>query len=434
VQKFWKQVMQRYGSEDKYLTEVLKSFHEPDGVEILIVVDKLLVGFDEPRNTILYIDKPLKEHGLLQAIARVNRLSTGKDYGYLIDYRGVLGELNEAMQTYNALEAFDAEDVAGTVTNMQEVVDALPSLHDQVWAIFDPVSNKQDQEALERFLEPEDRRQTFYEALNGFTKAFKVALSMTAFYERTPEPLINSYKRDLVFFDHLRASIKLRYAETVDYGEYEQKIRKLLNDHIKAEGVKTLIAAVNIFDEIAFEAAVTGLSDGARADTIANHIKKTATERMDEDPAFYRKFSQLIEETLQDYKEGRISEAELLQRMESAAQDLRAGHDSGLPEALTQSPNATAFYGLLLEMLAPQEGAIGFSDTISELALTLSETIDGLKVRDWTTNPHRIDKMKGALEELLYPFFKGHHLAVSGNELDLIIDSLIDIAKKRESR
>jgi type I restriction enzyme, R subunit len=338
------------------------------------------------------------------------------------------------MQTYNALEAFDAEDVAGTVTNMQEVVETLPSLHDHVWALFDPVPNKQDQEALERFLEPEDRRQTFYEALNAFTKAFKVALSMTAFYERTPEPLINSYKRDLVFFDHLRASIKLRYAETVDYGEYEQKIRKLLNDHIKAEGVKTLIAAVNIFDEIAFEAAVEHLSDGARADTIANHIKKTATERMDEDPAFYRKFSQLIEETLQDYKEGRISEAELLQRMESAAQDLRTGHDSGLPEALTQSPNATAFYGLLMEMLTPQEGAMGFSDNISELALTLSETIDGLKVRDWTTNPHRIDKMKGALEEHLYPFFKEHHLAVSGNELDLIIDSLIDIAKKRESR
>ncbi len=434
VQKFWKQMMQRYGSEEAYLKEVVKSFGEVDGFEILIVVDKLLVGFDEPRNTILYIDKPLREHGLLQAIARVNRLSAGKDYGYLLDYRGVLGQLNEAMQTYNALEAFDAEDVAGTVTDIKSVVAELPSLHNQVWALFDPV-NTHDQEALERFLEPLDRRQTFYEALNTFTKALSVALSMTEFYQTTPETLINTYKRDLIFFDRLRASVKLRYAETVDYGEYEQKIRKLLNDHIKAEGVHTLIPTVNIFDEIAFEAAVEHLSDGARADTIANHVKKTATEHMDEDPAFYRKFSQLIDDTLQEYRDGRISEAEKLQRVEAALRDIRQGHDSGIPEPLTQSPNAAAYYGLLTEVLTPRvaDGETDFSATVADLALILSDTIERLKVRDWVTNPHRIDTMKGALEEHLYTFSKAHTLDLSFNELDLILDSLLETARKRDS-
>ena len=186
VQDFWKRMMQLYGSEDKYLTEIIASFAREDGIEILIVVDKLLVGFDEPRNTVLYIDKPLREHGLLQAIARVNRLFDGKDYGYIIDYRGVLGELNEALETYNALEDFDVEDVAGTVTDMSRVVEELPGLHDRSGQSFDPVTNKQDQEALERFLEPEDRRQHFYDALNDFARALKVALSMVDFYRDDP--------------------------------------------------------------------------------------------------------------------------------------------------------------------------------------------------------------------------------------------------------
>ena len=142
--------MQLYGSEDKYLTEITASF----GLKTASKsdrADKLLVGFDEPRNTMLYIDKPLREHGLLQAIARVNRLYESKDYGYVIDYRGVLGELNEALETYNALENFDVEDVAGTVTDMSKVVEELPGLHDRVWAVFDPVTNKQDQEAPSAF-------------------------------------------------------------------------------------------------------------------------------------------------------------------------------------------------------------------------------------------------------------------------------------------
>jgi type I restriction enzyme, R subunit len=103
VQAFWKPddgtLRQRRGIQP----EILASFARADGVEILIVVDKLLTGFDEPRNTVLYIDKPLKEHTLLQAIARVNRLFEGKDFGYIVDYRGVLGELNEAINLYDAL-------------------------------------------------------------------------------------------------------------------------------------------------------------------------------------------------------------------------------------------------------------------------------------------------------------------------------------------
>ena len=108
---FWDEMMKRFGKEEEYLKQLIASFSREDGVEILIVVDKLLTGFDEPRNTVLYIDKPLKEHTILQAISRVNRIYPGKDFGYIVDYRGVLGELNEAMNTYEALGGFDPADV-----------------------------------------------------------------------------------------------------------------------------------------------------------------------------------------------------------------------------------------------------------------------------------------------------------------------------------
>jgi type I restriction enzyme R subunit len=127
VETFWKNVLKRFGSEKAYNDELIEQFGLEDGFEILIVVDKLLVGFDEPRNRVLYIDKSLREHAVLQAIARVNRLYEGKDYGCIIDYYGVLGELNEAMQTYDALEGFDPADVQETVTDISASWPACPS-------------------------------------------------------------------------------------------------------------------------------------------------------------------------------------------------------------------------------------------------------------------------------------------------------------------
>ena len=186
VEAFWKRMMERYRTEEAYIREIKEDFGRADGVEVLIVVDKLLVGFDEPRNTVLYVDKPLKEHALLQAIARVNRLYEGKDFGYVIDYRGVLGELNAAMQTYNALEGYDSADIAGTITDVSAEIARLPGLHSELWAIFNPVPNKQDVEALQRFLAPEDLRQEFYDALTAYAKTLGVALGAVAFHNDTP--------------------------------------------------------------------------------------------------------------------------------------------------------------------------------------------------------------------------------------------------------
>jgi type I restriction enzyme R subunit len=102
IQQFWKQMMDQFGSEKKYLEQTIDDFEKKPTPEIIICVDKLLTGFDAPCNTVLYIDKRLRDHSILQAIARVNRLFDGKDFGLVVDYRGIFGALDEAVKKYDA--------------------------------------------------------------------------------------------------------------------------------------------------------------------------------------------------------------------------------------------------------------------------------------------------------------------------------------------
>lgn len=437
VQAFWKRMMERFGTEEAYNREVLRSFHERDGLDLLIVVDKLLVGFDEPRNTVLYIDKQLKEHGLLQAIARVNRLFEGKDFGTIIDYRGVLGELNEAMQTYNALEEYDPEDIAGTITDVAAEIEKLPQLHSDLWAVFNGV-NTGDTEAMERFLEPEDVRHRFYTALTDFARSLKVALSTVAFYEDTPEKIIDTYKHDLQFFHNLRMSVKLRYAEVIDYKDYELKIRKLLSGHISARGTQPITELVNIFDQEAFDREVERVEGAAaKADRIAYRLKRTITENMQKDPALYRKFSTLIDETIAAYRQGRIDEAAYLEAMVDALDQVRAGRARDLPAQLSAYRDAPAYFGILKEGMADytfDSAGEAQHNILADTAIEVEGIIEGNKIRDWVHNADIHSQIKLAIDEYLFEMLKAHGVAVDWDDLEMMIDQIVDVARKRDNR
>lgn len=431
IERFWKDMMAQHGGEDSYNRHIQDSFANADGTEIIIVVDKLLVGFDEPRNTVLYIDKQLKEHNLLQAIARVNRLFEGKPFGYIVDYRGVLGELNEAMETYNALEGFDIEDVAGTVTDIAEILEQLPQNHEQLWAFFNPVENPTDLQHLIVFLEPEDRRDEFYDLLNAFASTLKVAFGSEVFYEETSESLINRYKRDLKYFHQVRQSVKQVYAETIDYKEYEDKIRKLMDKHISAKGVTQITNLVNIFDVEEFDAEVAHvIGENTKADMILHRLKKTALENMDKDPAFYRKFSQMIEETLQAYREGRISEAEKFRQAAELLAHMREGQDTSLPDSLRQHPHAPAYFGELQDICTNIDVDVQ-DEQLALLSIECEDLIESRKIRDWVTNSYVQAQMKNDLEDCLFDFQRANKLTLSNGSIDTIIDNLVGIAIQR---
>lgn len=429
VQAFWKRMMDRYGTEESYTREVIASFGREDGIEILVVVDKLLTGFDEPRNTVLYVDKSLREHTLLQAIARVNRLAEQKDFGYILDYRGVLGELNEALNLYDALADFDPEDVLDTLSDVSVEIAKLPQLHSDLWAIFAGVANQRDTESMERHLEPEDRRQRFYEALTDYARALQIALASVNFYAETPEARIKTYKDHLKFFHTLRQSVKQRYAEAVDYRDYEIKVRKLMDEHIRATGIETITQLVNIFDAERFDAEVERLgTPTAKADTILHRMKRTISERMDEDPAFYRKFAELVEEAILAHKQHRLDELEYFHVSADLMQQMRSGQDNSLPAQLASYLHAPAYYGILRERLAAYNVGDGH---LAQAAIAHETIIERFKVTDWTNNHDVKNAIKAQLDDYFYDLERELNLDLPFAELDMLLESLMEVAIAR---
>jgi type I restriction enzyme R subunit len=165
VKAFWKKMMDEHGNSKRYEKNIISRFKNQKEPEIIIVVDKLLTGFDEPKNTVLYLTRKLQGHTLLQAIARVNRIYPDKDYGYIIDYYGVLGELDDALELYSSFDDFDEEDLQGTMVNITEELKKLPQKHSEVWDIFKTISNKKDAEAYQQLLRDEAIRVVFYDKL-----------------------------------------------------------------------------------------------------------------------------------------------------------------------------------------------------------------------------------------------------------------------------
>lgn len=243
VVKFWKKMMKRYGSEEEYMKQIINQFLNGDDPDILIVVKKLITGFDAPRNTVMYLCAALKEHTLLQAIARVNRLyedetlGTEKEFGYIIDYASILGELDQALTMYSdaGLEDFDEADLEGTLTSVLEHIARLPQVHSDLWDLFKEVKNRHDEEAYELLLGDNMLREEFYKRLADFSKTLSMAFSTEQFIMNTPDSRLGQYRNDLKRFHNLKASVKLRYAEAIDYRDYEPKIKKLLDTRISRQ-------------------------------------------------------------------------------------------------------------------------------------------------------------------------------------------------------
>jgi hypothetical protein len=191
------------------------------GIVILIVVDKLLTGFDAPRNTVLYLAAERKEHNLLQAIARVNRVfdddgAREKPFGYVIDYCGVLQHLGDALTANDALKGFDESDLNRAVISIADEARTLPQKHAALLDLFAAVSNKYDEEAYARALSHDELRDEFYRLLSSFKRTLTVAVASQSFVEETPPERLARWKADEKRFIAPRAHVKTRYADTID--------------------------------------------------------------------------------------------------------------------------------------------------------------------------------------------------------------------------
>lgn len=440
VLRFWAKMMQEHGNPKKYEKNIINRFKKQDYPEIIIVVDKLLTGFDAPRNTVLYLTRNLKEHSLLQAIARVNRVHPGKDFGFIIDYYGILGELDQALVTYSELENFDEEDLAGTITHIEEEIKKLPQRHSELWDIFKKIKNRYDEPAYEELLRDEALRIGFYDKLSLFLRTLKVAMSSIDFHKETPKKEFERFKEDAKFFLNLRASVKQRYSDAIDYKEYEPQVQKLIDKHIESAEVISITELVNIFDRERFQEEVEKVvGESAKADMIASRTAKYINEKIEEDPAFYKKFSELLKETIREYELRRISEAEYLKRVKGISESVVNHTDADIPGELQERDIARAFYGIAYEEIHQKINDEALAKKIAVMAgigiddIFRKTILDNGKPKvDWHIKSDLLGKLQIDIGDFLIDEIRDKYtIDLSFDEIDALAERSIEIATRR---
>jgi type I restriction enzyme R subunit len=413
VTQWWKD---NVGSQDEqaYTKHLIERFDKDDSLKILIVVDKLLTGFDEPKNTVLYIDKPLKEHNLIQAIARVNRLHPKKKFGLLIDYRGILAELDTTIQKYQDLASrtqggYDINDIAGLYNQMSTEYKRLPHLYKQLWAIFDGVKNKNDIEQLRQVLVPkiEDRdgelvdvhlkvREDFYEALTAFASCLKVALQSATFFEDKSfsDDDRRHYKETVKQFSSLRQLVQQDSGERVNYDEYADQVKKLLDKHVVGVEVKEPEGAYEVGKMGQQQPPEDWSEDKTRNETdiIKTRVTRMIEQELRDDPYAQEAFSKLLRQAIEEAEklfDHPLKQYMLYREFEEQVKDRRL---NDIPDAFAGNRHAQAYFGVFKKVL-PEALAVldqQVQDKWVNLAFEIDQAVEN-SVAENSINPQNIE-------------------------------------------
>ena len=434
VVSFWNKMMQQYGDADRYEEAIKNRFCDGE-IDILIVCSKLLTGFDAPLCQVLYIDKELKEHGLLQAIARTNRLHEGKDYGLIVDYRGLIEKLDTAMDMYSGagLENFDGGDLKGVVVDVMSAIGNLRSAYTQLVELFAPVGSISDAEAVEVFLADDKMRQDFYTLLCAFGRALHLVLNAEQAYNALSKEERQKYQDTFIFFSKVRRSVKLQYCDAIDNAEYEPLMQNLLDTHLSVAGLKKITSPIDILNKDDFEKELEELGSlRSKADAIASRMTRSISEKRDENPAYYDSFSKRIRDALALYKEKVISEAEYLAKMRTIMEDYHAGRSTvSYPERIKNNVHAQAFFGVLTALFDEVEDERITPDFVAEVSEEITKIVASHSQVDWTNNKTIHDRISQDIDDLFYKYEKERGLKLSFDLIDKVIDNVKTVALRR---
>ncbi|MGR9385181.1 type I restriction endonuclease subunit R [Rhizobium leguminosarum] len=313
-----------------------------DNPQFLIVCDKLLTGFDCPIESVMYLDKPLKEHGLLQAIARTNRVSDAKKRnGLIVDYIGVSGHLEEALSSYRA------DDVKNAMRDLDDLRNQLRAAHSAVAALLKPLKRtatdkdglKAEYDAFVKLLSSEDKWFDFKAKARGF-----IALYETL----SPDPNVLDFTTDLKWVANflLYGTQHFEKRQAFDQMNYSEKIREMLEKHLEATGLSVTVKLRHITDPEFWEdfdpADKTDEELMTAAIRKTTELRKTVTERIDDSPHQYGKFSERLRQLLEKLESAQLSWSEKLKAAEELAKDITAEDAAHVEAGL--SPGA---YGIL---------------------------------------------------------------------------------------
>ncbi|MCB9627690.1 MAG: type I restriction endonuclease subunit R [Sandaracinaceae bacterium] len=399
---------------------LVKRFLDPaDPLRILIVCDMLLTGFDAPIEQVMYLDSPLKEHTLLQAIARVNRTAENKNYGLVVDYWGV----SEALQ--EALAIFAPKDVKQAMTPKEDELPRLETRHAAAMRFFIALKDKRDLDRCVLVLEPADVRAEFDVAFRRFAQSMDMLL---------PDPRALEYAGDLAWLGKIRSAAKARYREEgVDIGDCGDKVKKLIDEAIIADGIEILVKEVNLFSPD-FEARLAALkSPEARASEMEHAIRHEIHTHVDEDPAFYRSLRERLEQILADYRARRIDAAKQLELFAAVEDELR--QRSAIAEDLGLTETGLAIYGLLVTE-PDQDGVLETQlpyGQLDEAKKALAEVIEEaarphVRIVDWVRKEDVQREMRRAIKRHLQA------ASYSDSVRSALAPKILDLLKAREGR
>jgi len=376
-----------------------KFIKEPGQMKLLIVVDKLLTGFDAPSATYLYIDKQMQDHGLFQAICRVNRLDgNDKEYGYIVDYKDLFKSLEKSFNDYTSevFDSYDAEDVAGLLSNrLQKAREHLEEALESVRALCEQVEPPQDTPAYLRYFCAADtadkdalkvnepRRIALYKLTSSLIRAFADIANELPEAGYTPDE-IEKIRQEVDHFEKVRTEVKLASGDYIDLKMYEPAMRHLIDSYIRAEDSKKISA----FDDMSLiqllvergEKAIDELPAGistsheAVAETIENNLRKVIIDEQPTNPKYYEKMSELLDALIQERKQQAWDYQQYLAKIvELSKQVQNPTHHSGYPKSLTTKAKRALYDNLRMD---------------EQLALSIDEEIRKVKKDNW--RDHRI--------------------------------------------
>ena len=406
--------------------------NDPGQMKLLIVVDKLLTGFDAPPATYLYIDKKMRDHGLFQAICRVNRLDgEDKEYGYVIDYKDLFRSLEGAIRDYTgeAFDGFDEEDVKGLLSDRLERGRArLEETREAVRALCEPVDPPRDPAAYRRYFCRDDggdgaeavrqlaanerKRLDLYRMVAAFVRAYaNLANEMLEAGYTEAERL--AIRDEVAHFENLRREIKLNSGDAVDLKALEPAMRHLLDSYIRADDSRVLSA----FDDMTLvelivargEDAVEALPDGMKGDrravaeTIENNVRRLIVDEMAVNPKYYERMSRLLDELIRRRREEVIAYGEYLERVTALAGKLKRGEGGRSRPQSIDSPALHAIYDNLPETGDGAEGAPQ-SDIRESFALAVDRAVRDARMAGWRGHTIKERQVKRAIHKALGPW------------------------------
>ncbi|QHA07810.1 HsdR family type I site-specific deoxyribonuclease [Streptomyces broussonetiae] len=396
------------GKAEQFEGEVKERFiKDPGQMRLLIVVDKLLTGFDAPSATYLYIDKKMRDHGLFQAICRVNRLDgEDKDYGYIVDYRDLFNSLESAITDYTggALEGYEKKDIEGLLSDrIDKAREDLDEALEKIRALCEPVAPPKDtlqyqqyfcardQGNAEQLKANEPKRVELYKAVAAVTRAYgNLANEMEAADAA-------AIKKEIAHYANVRDEVKLGAGENVDFKQYEAGMRHLLDTYISASPSEV----VSDFQEAGLIQLIVEMGAGAldklpagikkdpeaMAETITNNMRKVIIDERPMNPKYYDNMSELLDAILEERRQGALDYKEYLEKLLEHATNLGKG------ESDTEYPK-WADNGA-------RRALIDFFDQAPELAAVVDTTILHTKPDSWVGNAMKEKKVKRALAQAL---------------------------------